>query len=277
MTTPTIKMKRLIYQVAVGKTSALYEHCIKSVASYAEKYGIEHIVQREPILRIKPNPFISNRSKEAVDRLGYLPIYEKENAFDYFDRYDQICIIDSDIFIKPNAPDIFVVVDPKVDFAGVVEREMPITPAYGNKIRNYSQMQYGPIASSSVPNSSSPLDFKKNSYGYEFFNMGMMFMNKSITQWFKPGETAKQFLDRPYWQPFIDGEGSWKWSTDQTLLNTWLKLTKMKVQHLDYRWNCLYSAVRSEKVPAAHFVHFFLKDKLPNKGENVKELMRSIS
>ena len=36
-----------------------------------------------------------------------LPIYEKENAFDYFDDYDQIAIIDADIYIRDTAPNIF--------------------------------------------------------------------------------------------------------------------------------------------------------------------------
>ena len=31
-------MDRMIYQVAVGKQSNLYEHCIKSVANYCKKY-----------------------------------------------------------------------------------------------------------------------------------------------------------------------------------------------------------------------------------------------
>ena len=37
-----------------------------------------------------------------------MPIYEKENAFEYFGEYDQVAIVDSDIYIKPNAPDIFL-------------------------------------------------------------------------------------------------------------------------------------------------------------------------
>ena len=38
---------------------------------------------------------------------AYLPIYEKENAFDYIDDYDQIAIIDADIYIRPDSPNIF--------------------------------------------------------------------------------------------------------------------------------------------------------------------------
>jgi hypothetical protein len=50
----------------------------------------------------------------------------------------------------------------------------------------------------------------------------------------------------------------------------------MKLQHMDYRWNALYTAVKPEAVKQAYFVHFFLKDKLPNKGENVEELMKHV-
>ena len=77
-------MKTLIYQVYVGQKSALYDHCIASVKAYAKSIGADYHCQTQPILRIKPSPFTSNRSKEAVERLGYLPIYEKENAFDWF-------------------------------------------------------------------------------------------------------------------------------------------------------------------------------------------------
>ena len=68
-------MDRMIYQVAVGKQSNLYEHCIKSVANYCKKYNLKHIVQTEPILKIRPDVNRTGRSKEAVERLGYLPIF----------------------------------------------------------------------------------------------------------------------------------------------------------------------------------------------------------
>ena len=84
----------MIYQVYVHNRSNLYDWCTESVAKYCEKYNIDHIIQSEPILRIKPNVFRTNRSEESYGKYGgYLPIYEKENAFDYFDEYDQIAII----------------------------------------------------------------------------------------------------------------------------------------------------------------------------------------
>jgi len=103
--------------------------------------------------------------------------------------------------------------------------------------------------------------------------MGMMLMNRSFAKYLK-GQTPKEFLMRSEFKPFIDGMGPWKWSTDQTLLNYWIKKEKMKVKKLDWKWNGLYTA--NTKIDECYFVHFFLKDKLPQNGENVQELMNGI-
>ena len=259
-------MKTMIYQVTVGKSSLLYDGCISSVKSYCKKYDIDHIIQTVPKLMIRPDPFTTNRSREAVDRLGYLPIYEKENAFDYLDKYDKIAIVDSDIWIRPNAPNIFEAFNDDVDFGGVVEREMPITEKYQHKIRNYSAMQYRDLAQF--------IDFKPNNLGFEFFNMGLMLLNSSIKDYLK-GKSPKEFIEQSKFKDFVDGKGAWKWSTDQTLLNFWVKEQNMKVQHMDWKWNGLYTA--NTKIKECHFVHFFLRDKLPMKGENFDELIHLVT
>ena len=263
-------MKQMIYQVCLGKPSKLYEHCIQSVAEYCERYNIDHIVQRTPILRIKPDVFSTNRSKESYEKPGgFLPIYEKENAFDYFKDYDQIAIVDADIWIRPDSPNIFQTLDPEVDFAGVIEREMPITKQYASKITNYSKMQYNSLHSNKI-------DFAPDNLGFEFYNMGLMVMNKSIKKYFKANETAHQFITRGEFKNFVDGQGAWKWSTDQTLLNYWVRKEKMKQQHLEWKWNALYKGVQDQYIKDAHFVHFFLKDHLPERGENVIKLMQTV-
>ena len=137
-------MKKLIYQVYTGKGSELYDHCTQSVKEYADRIGAHYIIQREPILRIAPDIFTTNRSKESYEKYGgFLPIYEKENAFAYLDSYDQIAIIDADIFIRPDCDEcLFSASGTDCDFAGVIERTMAITPEYQAKIHNYSRMQY---------------------------------------------------------------------------------------------------------------------------------------
>ncbi len=62
--------KRVIYQVYVGKRSKLYDHCVESVKDYCKLHNIEHVVQRQPILKIKPDVFATNRSKESYEKHG---------------------------------------------------------------------------------------------------------------------------------------------------------------------------------------------------------------
>ena len=258
-------MKQLIYQVYTGKPSKLYDWCTESVEAYAKKIGAEYICQRHPILKIKPDVFQTNRSKESYEKYGgFLPIYEKENAFGYFDRFDQVAIIDADVYIRSSATSIFDDLPIQYDFGAVVERDMPLSKAYVNKIVNYSRMQYKPLTK---------IDWKWNERGGEFMNMGIMVMNKSFAKYLK-GQTPKEFLQRSEFQGFINGDGAWKWSTDQTLLNWFIRKEKMNIKNMDWKWNGLFSA--NEKISECNFVHFFLKDKLPNKGENVKGLIEQI-
>ena len=263
-------MKRLIYQVYTGKRSKLYDHCTTSVKAYADKISVDYTVQTIPKMMIKPDVFATNRSKESYEKYGgFLPIYEKENAFDYFDRYDQICIIDADIWVRPEAPNIFLELDNydgTTEFAGVVERMAPILPWYKQKLVGYTKMQYYNLKD---------VDWWWNEAGALFYNMGLMLMDKKITKYLK-GQTGKQFIQRPEFKDFVDGQGAWKWSTDQTLLNYWVKKEKMIQKYLDWKWNALYTAIPNDKIKEAYFVHFFLKDKLPNRGENVDQLMENV-
>lgn len=260
-------MKRAIYQVCVGPKSKLYNFCRKSVKEYAAHHGIDYHCQIFPKLKIKPDPFNTNRSREAVERLGYLPIFEKANAFDlfFYDEYDQVAIIDCDVWIPDpeNTPNIFDQLGGKA-FGGVVEREMPITEQYRMKLINYSKMQYGNLKE---------VDWKWHlDFGAEFFNMGVMVMDKSITKYMYHHEDCESFIKDIRFKDFVDGVGNWKWSTDQTLYNWWVKKKQIPHTRLDWRWNALYTAVRPDKIKQAYFVHFFLKDKLPRKGENIREI-----
>jgi hypothetical protein len=259
-------MKKLIFQVSVGKPSKLYQTCIDSVARYCKKYSITHKVLYEPKLKIVPDPNRNGRSKEAVARLGYMPIYEKENAFEYFNEYDQVAIVDSDIYIKPSAPDIFLDLPAEYEFGGVLEREMPLNKKYQNKIRKYSQSAFTNLKD---------VDWKWNTLGAEFYNMGLMVMNKSFAKHLK-GQTPKQFITRPEFKDFVDGMGFYKWSTDQMLLNWFVKKENVKCKNMNWKWNALYTAVDKNRMNESHFIHFFLRDKLPAKGENIEELLKKL-
>lgn len=260
-------MRRLIYQVYTGKKSNLYDHCTRSVKEYCDRIGADYKVQRIPILMIKPDPFTTNRSKESYEKYGgFLPIYEKENAFAFLDSYDQIAIIDADVFVRPECTEsIFDAISPDSDFAGVIERDAPIHDWYTAKLNNYTRMQYG--------GELYKLFEWDHPAGANFYNMGIMVINKSIQKYLH-GETPHEFIHRPEFKAFVDGLGAWKWSTDQTLLNSWVKEEQMKVTDLHWKWNGLFTA--NKHIEKCNFVHFFLKDKLPERGENVKELMKHV-
>lgn len=247
-------MRTLIYQVKVGNPPTFYNVCIDSVQKYCTKYNIDHIVQTEPILKIRP--LKSQRSKQAVERLGYLPIFEKENAFNHLNDYDAVAIIDADIYINDNAPDLFDQLDEETAFAGVREADMPLTTAYQNKIRKFSNGQYGKW--------------------YPFYNMGMMLLSNKILPYLK-GQTPEQFIRRKEFEKYVNGEGHHRWSTDQTLLNQWLIDTKMKTKDLNWKWNTLVKAVKDDALPQAYFLHFFLAAKFPKKGAEIPGIIKDLN
>jgi hypothetical protein len=248
--------KQLIYQVSVGDVPAFYRPCIESVERYCKRIGADHIVQIEPILRIVPKR--SFRSVNAL-RLGYLPIYEKANAFGYLDRYEQVAIVDADVFVRGSAPDLFAELG-DADFAGALERDLPATDAHRRKVQKYSEGQYSLLKD---------VDWDWNERGAAFYNMGVMLMGAGVVRHL--GGTPEQFIRRPEFERFVNGEGHWKWSTDQTLLNYWVKKSGMVTKNLDWKWNTLYGAVPD--VSQAYFVHFFLADKLAP-GEIQKAISR---
>lgn len=247
-------MRRLIFQVAVGEVPGFYAPCMASVKSYAAAIGADYMRLTEPVLRIVPKK--SQRSANAL-RLGYLPIFEKEAAFAYFGVYDQIAIIDADVYARRAAPDIFEAAG-EADFAGVLERDLPLQAQYAKKIRNYARDQYG------EPDMT-------------FYNMGVTVWNATVAA-FLHGQTPKEFIERPEFEKFVNGEGLYRWSTDQTLLNTWLNRNLgMTRRNLDWRWNCIYDYVPSFAPAQAYFLHFALAAKMPRKGAEIPEIVRGLA
>jgi hypothetical protein len=200
-------------------------------------------------------------------KLDYLPIYEKENAFDYLygcngnTGYDKVAIVDADIFIRDGTPNIFDELDSDTAFAGVRECDLPLTEKYLNKIRGFSTKQYEMF----------PDIMREHTkqFGIPFYNMGMMVLSSNLCEYLN-GETPEEFIRRNEFEGFVNGAGHWKWSTDQTLLNYWVKTSGMPAKNLDWRWNALVKAVRDDRLHEAHFLHFVLADNMPNPEQNVK-------
>ena len=51
----------------------------------------------------------------------------------------------------------------------------------------------------------------------------------------------------------MDGVGFYKWSTDQMLLNWWVKKEQMKVKNMDWRWNHYIIPVEKHKQKESYF------------------------
>jgi len=265
-------MKKLIYQFAVGRQSKLYQHCIQSAKDYAEKVGADYHLLTEPKLRIVPDVFRTEREGKCGGwrNLGYLPIFEKQNVFEFFDDYDQILYLDCDIYVRPEASNIFEELEPEYAFGGVCECDMPVNGAHMIKLKQYSYMQYGQVA-----NKMTGWRFH-DACGLEFFNMGMMLMNTAALKPYLKGQTPRQFIERPEFKDMVDGVGYYKWSTDQTLMNYWLKKDNIPTKYLDWKYNGLFGSLWGDNIKECDFVHFYLKDKLPENGENIESLMAQI-
>ncbi len=255
-------MTRLIYQVAIGEYWDKFQCCIDSVRSYASRCEADHMVQTEPTLRIGTTG--PGRSVQALSR-GYLPIFEKENALAHLDRYDEVLVLDADVYVRDCAPVIFDRMQTiALDFAGVPERDIPATTSHQSKVRKYSKGQYETLTD---------VDWRWDHRGAHFYNMGVMLLRKSILPYLQ-GQTPLEFIRRPEFERFVNGEGHWKWSTDQTLLNWWVKSSGMLTYDLDWRYNALYSAC--PQVMDAWFVHFFLSSKMAQGGREIPEIIERL-
>jgi len=260
-------MKRLIYQVYIGKRSNLYDFCTESVRQYANDIGADYICQSRPILRITPDPFNTDRTGKTGGwkKLGYMPIFEKENIFNHFPHYDQCCVIDADIYIKENTPSIFEQLHGTV--ASVYEGDLPINKKYRDKITQYANMMLKPL---------SDVEWEWGENGGMFFNSGVMLYDSKAMMDVIKHKSPKQILDSYYLKDLVDGKGPFKWQSDQITLNYFFKKESIEVQKLDWRWNALYTALEGDKHKESHFLHFFLRDLLPEKGENIQKLLKEI-
>lgn len=253
-------MKTLIFQVAVGEVPPFYEPCMASVRAYANRLGADYLRLTQPRLRIVPTA--SQRSDNAL-RLGYLPIFEKEAALEYLGQYDSVAVVDADIHVMPDAPDLFAAAG-EADFAGVLERDLPLLPQYERKLIAYSRDQYRCLGD---------VDWRWNPLGAAFYNMGMMVLSGKVAR-FLNGQTPDQFIHRPEFARFVNGEGMFRWSTDQTLLNWWVKKTGMTTVNLNWRWNTLYSYVKPESLESKpYFLHFNLASLFPRKGAEIPDIV----
>jgi hypothetical protein len=248
--------RRVVCQAAVGTVRPLWARCIESVAAWCARHGYEHIVQREPILRIVPGP---PRVGERAPKLGYLAELEKFAAWDVLRECDALAQIDADVYAQPGAPCIFEAAPPAVDFAAVVEPDIPVNEACRRKLAAYALGQYGRADA-------------------RWHQCGVQVLRPSLLDRLY-GASVRDMLTAPRWAPLINGEGAYRWSSEQTLLNLWLREAGAVIGDLPWQWNAPFGmmgespASEAACMAQAHMVHFLCGDHVT--GDDPAEMIRT--
>lgn len=130
-----------------------YEYGIKSWQQYAKKYNLDIFVLEDPLFDLeymKPNWF----------KIYILDILEANNI-----NYNQVCYVDADTIVTPDAPNIFEITENK--FCAV---------------RNYGCMDW---VNRSIENYSKYIFDNFTFPYYNYFNSGLMVFNKKHKSLFK--------------------------------------------------------------------------------------------
>ena len=91
-------MKNLIYQYNFDNDNIVTDYCIGSVKKYCARHEIDYFCQKDPILYVKES--------NLDDKRGFIAEFEKFNCFSMID-YDNVCFIDSNVFMKSESENIF--------------------------------------------------------------------------------------------------------------------------------------------------------------------------
>ena len=96
-------MKKAIFCVAIGRKNRMYELSLKTIQQYAKKTNADFIVHDTPHFNIDWEVAKEFQSSKK-SRYAWI---EKLYAIKLLEKYDRVLLMDADILITPNAPDIF--------------------------------------------------------------------------------------------------------------------------------------------------------------------------
>ena len=51
----------------------------------------------------------------------------------------------------------------------------------------------------------------------------------------------------------------------------------MPTKKLSWKWNALFKAVQDHKLPESYFIHFFLANNLPQKGNEIPKIIDNLT
>jgi len=207
-----MKIKTAIFTVNIGDDLD-YLPAMLSAQFYARKYNISYFVCEQPAIRFLYPPF------------------EKHQCLRLFNMgYDRILILDRDILITPNAPNIFECY-PDMDTLYAFDENFP------NEMMNRDPIVNGIKAG---------IDWPKNASGmYKYFNSGVVIISKN----FKDFTKGFRYLpETPQMRKF----------PEQTSMNYMVFKKGIKFESLSYQWNRMDFGVPDpqNKRYDAYFIHY---------------------
>lgn len=145
----------------------IWNLCKKSVEDYCKKFGFDLIVITEPKYNLN----------QIMNHSGYNYLtFEKNQVYEYFDKYDRILRLDCDVLINKTCPNIFDKV-PEIAVGGVYEdvgsrrldRRMQMKKIYASFSNGY--FNSGVLV---IPKLYREIlwDFPNDKYAIEFLDLG---------------------------------------------------------------------------------------------------------
>jgi hypothetical protein len=207
-----MKIKTAIFTVNIGDDSD-YFPAMLSAQFYAKKYNISYFACEEPTIRFLYPPF------------------EKHQGFRLFNMgYDRILLLDRDILITPNAPNIFECC-PDMDTLYAFDENFP------NEMMNRDHIVNG---------IKEGIDWPKNERGmYKYFNSGVVIISKNYKDFIKG---ARDLPETPQMRKF----------PEQTSMNYMAFKKGIKFANLSWHWNKMDFGEPDpqNKRYEAYFIHY---------------------
>lgn len=207
-----MKIKTAIFTVNIGDDSD-YFPAMLSAQFYAKKYNISYFACEEPVIRFLYPPF------------------EKHQGFRLFNMgYDRILLLDRDILITPNAPNIFECY-PDMDTLYALDEN------FSNEMMNRDPIVNGIMEE---------IDWPKNERGtYKYFNSGVVIISKNFKDFIKG---ARDLPETPQMRKF----------PEQTSMNYMVFKKGIKFESLSCHWNRMDfgNPDPQNKRYDAYFIHY---------------------
>lgn len=219
----------LIFQCRLGNNPDYAKHCVKNIRSYAEKIGVKHMFTQKVTIPGLDSSIFFHRYFNILE-----PIYNP-----YFDQFDKILYMDTDVIADPDAENIFdIELASHIDVMGVYEKPLGNSaPGFMSKDRHIFESKHIRF---NIPQR--PGHIKQ-------LNTGVILFTK------KGRLKARKLFDD--WIPWVnDIEGSPSVNNDQPFLNAMFVKHKFNIFEIDDVWNMPPSWFIQTPCPKANFYHF---------------------